>query len=161
VRAAVALLALALVGCDAKPEPTAIQRGEAVFRPVADRFAAGIVADLKKSDAAGFDRYLKEIGGKVDADLVRKVSTETLTHYAEALSMSSAKEAELKAGRFDDSMNRRKVKAAQEKFSAPKATVPHVCQVLLNRQQAGEWGAGLELEFSARILEGQLRMGKD
>jgi len=161
MRSWVGVLALAFAGCDRTPEPTAIQRGEAVFRPVADKLASGIAAELKKTDAAGFDRYVKEIGGKDEGDLVRKISTETLAHYAEALSMSSAKQADLSAGRFDDPMNLRKINSAIGTFTKSKAKVPHVCQALLEKYSAGEWKSGLELEFAARILEGQVLMPKD
>jgi hypothetical protein len=159
-RAAVVLLLVA-VGCDRAPEPTAIQRGERVFRPVADRLAAGICADLKKSDAAGFEHFLKEIGGKDESDLIRKISTETLAHYAEALSISSAKEAELTSGKFEDAMNLRKINKAIGDFTKSKLKVPQVCQALLQKYNAGEWKSGLELEFSARILEGQILLPKD
>ena len=161
MRTVLAASLLLLGACEKAPEPTAIQRGESVFRPVAEQLAASIAADLKKSDAAGFDRYLKEIGGKDEADLARKISTETLAHYADALSMSSAKEKELRAGTWDDAMNQRKIKAATERFASPKMKTPHVCQVLLDKQKAGQWTTGLELEFSARILDGELRMSRD
>jgi hypothetical protein len=156
-----AMLVLAVLGCDRPPEPTAIQRGEALFHPVADELGVKIAGDLKKSDPAGFDRYLKEIGAKEEADLSRKISTETLAHYAEALSVSKAKEAELKAGTFDDAMNLRKINSAIGNFTKSKIKVPHVCQVLLEKYNAGEWKTGLPLEFSARILEGQILLPKD
>ncbi|HVR84785.1 MAG TPA: hypothetical protein VMU54_10780 [Planctomycetota bacterium] len=155
------VLFLLLGACDRSPEPTAIQRGERLFRPVADQLAATIAGDLKKSDPGGFDRYLKEIGAKEEADLPRKISMETLAHYAEALSVSSAKEADLKAGRFEDAMNLRKINSAIGSFTKSKLKVPHVCQVLLGKYNAGEWKTGLELEFSARILEGHLLLPKD
>lgn len=155
------MLALVLVGCDATPEPTAIQRGERLFRPVADKLAASISAGLKKSDAAAFDRYVKESGGKDEADLVRKISTETLAHYAEALAMSSAMEAGLKAGKFDDAANLRKINSAIGTMEKAKMKLPQVCQALLMKYTAGEWKTGLELEFSARVLEGQVLLPKD
>ena len=161
MRSWIGVLALLFAGCDRAPEPTAIQRGEAVFRPVADKLASDIAAELKKSDAAGFDRYVKEIGGKDEGDLVRKISTETLAHYAESLSMSSSKQADLRAGRFDDPMNLRKINSAIGTFTKSKVKVPHVCQALLQKYDAGEWRSGLELEFAARILEGQVLLPKD
>lgn len=157
-----ALLVLLLAaGCERPPEPTAIQRGERVFRPVADKLATALCADLKKSDAAGFERYLKEIGGRDEGDLVRKISAETLAHYAEALSISAAKEAELTSGRFDDEMNLRKINKAIGDFTKSKLKVPQVCQTLLLKYNAGEWKSGLELEFSARVLEGQVLLPKE
>ncbi len=133
-----------LAACGGKPEPTAIQRGESLFRPVAEKLAATIAGDLKKSNPAGFDQYLKEIGGKEEADLVKKVSTETLVHYAEALSVSSSKEAELKAGRYDDALNQRKLKLALETFANPKVSAPHLCKVLLDKHGRGEWAVGAQ-----------------
>jgi len=148
-------------GCDRTPEPTAIQRGERLFRPVADKLAAAIAGTLKKTDPAGFDRYLQEIGGKDAADLERKISTETLAHYAEALSLSSAKEADLTGGRFDDAMNLRKINSAIGTLTRSKMRLPQICQALLEKYGAGEWKTGLELEFSARVLEGQVLLPKD
>ncbi len=157
--AAVLLLALSgvegLAACSEKPEPTAIQRGAVLFEPCARKLASTIAADLKKSDAAGFDRYLKEIGGKDEADLVAKVARETLLNYAEALSVSSSMEAELKAGRFDDPLAERKVKAALDKFAQPKMSPPHLCKVLIDGRNAGQWRSGLDLEFAARVLSGE------
>lgn len=156
------ILALVLVGvgCDTAPEPTAIQRGERVFRPVAERLGQAIAADLRKLDAAAFDKYVKESGGKDENDLARFVATQTLMHYAEALSMSSSKEADLKAGKYDDAMNQRRINAAIGTFTTAKLTVPQVCQVLLQKYNAGEWRSGLELEFSARILEHEVLLPK-
>jgi hypothetical protein len=153
-RGALVLLAF-LASCSEKSEPTAIQRGEALFRPVAQKLAGTIASDLKKSNPAGFDQYLKEIGGKDETDLVKKVATETLAHYAEALSVSSSKEADLKSGRFDDPMNERKVASSLEKFAQPKVSVPHVCQVLIAQRKAGGWRSGLDLEFLARVLDAE------
>jgi hypothetical protein len=153
-RCSVVVVAL-LAACSEKPQPTAIQRGEALFRPVAEKLGATIAGDLKKTNPDGFDQYLKEIGGKDEADLVKKVSTETLVHYAEALSVSSSKEADLKAGRFDDEMNRRRLKPALETFAKPTVSPPHLCKVLLDKRSKGEWATGLELEFMARVLESE------
>jgi len=156
------ILALVLLGsCGRAPEATSVQRGERVFRPVADRLGADIASALKKADAKGFEQYLKEIGGKDESDLARKISTETLAHYADALSISAPKEAELNARTFDDGMNRRKASAAMEKLSGPKVKVPHLCKVLMDKQKAGEWASGLELEFLARILDSQVRLPQD
>jgi hypothetical protein len=154
---ALSLVLVVLAACgDATPQPTAIQRGAAVFGPVARKLGQAVASDLKKSDPAGFARYLQEIGGKEEADLVKKVGDETLVHYADALSISSAKESDLKAGRFDDAMNERKVKDALEKFSKSKSTLPHLCKVLADLRKTEGWATGLELEFTARVLEGQL-----
>ncbi len=161
MRIARALVLLAAAACGREPEPTAIQRGERVFRPVADRLAEAMVADLKKADPAEVDRYLKEIGGKEPADLVRKISLEVLAHYAEALSVSSAKESDLKAGKYEDAMNLRKINSAIGTFTSSKLKVPPVCQALLAKYNAGDWKSGLELEFSARVLEGQILLPKD
>ncbi|HZE96785.1 MAG TPA: hypothetical protein VE981_07150 [Planctomycetota bacterium] len=150
-------LVVILAGCGQKPQPTAIQRGAAVFAPVADKLAAGIVADLRKTDPNGYTRYIKEIGGKDESDLVKKISTETLAYYADALSMSSSREAEIRSGVFDDAMYLRKARDAKARFASTKADVPHVCKVLIDRQNTGEWLKGLELEFTARILEGDLQ----
>ena len=155
MRRVLALALLVAAGCDRPPEATAIQRGERTFRPMADRLGSTIAGDLKKADAAGFEHYLKEIGGKDESDLVRKISTEVLAHYAEALSISSSKEADLNAGTFDDAMNLRKIQSAVAGFTKAKARVPPVCQALVQKYGAGEWKSGLELEFSARILEAQ------
>ena len=149
-RGAVVLLLLA--ACAEKPEATAIQRGEALFAPCAQKLGSTIAGDLKKSNPAGFDQYLKEIGGKEEADLVRKIARETLKQYAEALSVSSAKESDLKAGRFDDDLAERKIKAAQERFALPKVGLPHLCKVLLEGRSTGQWKSGLDLEFASRVL---------
>ena len=157
MRRALVVMTLALAACgDSTPQPTAIQRGAAVFGPVARKLGQSIASDLKKSDPAGFAQYLKEIGGREEADLVKKVSDETLVHYADVLSISSAKEADLKAGRFDDAMNERKVKDALEKFAKSKSSLPHVCKALTDLRKGTGWASGLELEFTARVLEGQL-----
>jgi len=153
--------ALLFIGCDQAPEPTAIQRGERVFRPVAEKLAHLIVQDMKKESAAAVDKYVKEIGGKGEGDLVLKIATETLAHYAEALSVSSSKETDLKAGKFDDAMNLRKINSAIGTMTTAKMKVPPVCQALLTKYNGGEWKTGLELEFSARVLEGQVLLPKD
>lgn len=161
MRTLLCAVTLLFAGCDRAPEPTAIQRGERLFRPVADRLGASMAADLRKADAAAFDRYVKEMGGKDEGDLARKIATETLLHYAEALSVSSSKEAELAAGKFDDAMNLRKINSAIGTMTSAKMKLPQVCQVLLAKYNAGEWKTGLELEFSARVLEGQVLLPKD
>ena len=48
-----------------------------------------------------------------------------------------------------------------ERFTTSKLKVPHVCQALLQKYSAGEWKSGLELEFAARVLEGQVLLPKD
>lgn len=153
-RAAVILIAL-LAACSEPPQPTAIQRGEALFEPCARKLASSIAADLKKTNPAGFEQYVKESGGKDEADLVQKVAKETLKNYADALAVSSAKEADLKAGRFDDAMNERKVKAALVKFAQPKVGIAHVCKVMKDQRAAGQWQGGLDLEFAARLFEAE------
>jgi len=152
VRRLAGAVLILLAACAEKPEPTAIQRGETLFRPCAEKLGSTIAGDLKKSNPAGFDQYLKEIGGKTEADLVAKIATETLKQYAEALSVSSSKEADLKAGRFDDGLAERKIKAAQDRFALPKASIPHLCKVLNDGRNAGQWKSGLDLEFAARLL---------
>jgi len=161
MRVVLCIAALAFAGCDQTPEPTAIQRGAGVFRPVADKLGQAMVQDMRKDNAAAVDTYVKEIGGKDEGDLVRKIATETLAHYAEALSVSSSKEAELKAGKFEDAMNLRKINSAIGTMTSAKMKVPQVCQVLLAKYNGGEWKTGLELEFSARVLEGQVLLPKD
>ncbi|HLY09208.1 MAG TPA: hypothetical protein VKW04_07905 [Planctomycetota bacterium] len=150
-----------LAACDQAPEATAIQRGESLFRPLADKLASSIASDLKKKDPGGFERYVKEAGGTSEAELILRISTETLAHYAEALSISKAKEKELRAGTFEDGMNQRKVASATQKLVASKAKLAHVCQVLLDKEKGGEWTTGLELEFVARILDSESRRSKD
>jgi hypothetical protein len=157
MRRTLAVTLLVLAACERASEPTSVQRGERVFRPISDRLGADLVSSLKKSNPNGFEQYLKEIGGKDEGDLARKIGLETFAHYSDALSMSAAKEAELKAGKFEDAMNRRKVQAAMERLSDPKAKVPPVCKALIDKQKAGEWPSGLELEFTARVLDSQVR----
>lgn len=152
MKRAAAVVLVFVAACSEPPQPTAIQRGEALFEPCARKLATSIVADLKKSSPAGYDLYLKESGGKDEAGLVDKVAKETLKNYAEALSVSSAKESDLKAGRFDDPMNERKVKAAMEVFAQPKVGIAHVCKAMKDQRAAGQWQAGLDLEFAARLF---------
>lgn len=151
---------LALVSCSPPaPEPTSVQRGAAVFAPVSDMAGAAIAAELKKSDPAGFDHYLKEIGGKDEADLARKISREVLIQYGQALSVSSAKEAELKAGKADDAANARNATQLLSTNVADKDGLTQVGRFVARKVRLGEWKGGLELEFAVRILKDELTKG--
>lgn len=138
------------------PEPTAIQRGALVFAPVAEALGAGMASDLKKANPAGYAQYLKEIGGKEDADLARKISKEILTRYAEMLAVSSSKEADLKAGRFDDSGNTVLAKHLLVLCQGRDDELTQVGRVVVSKVRAGEWKGGLELDFGVRILKDEV-----
>ena len=141
------------------PEPTAIQRGAALFAPVAEALGAGMVSDLKKANPAGFAQYLKEIGGKEDADLAKKISREVLAQYAEALSISAAKEAELKAGKADDAYNTRTAKQVLAGHDADGESLTPVGKAVAEKVRSSEWKDGLPLEFAVRILRDELPKG--
>jgi len=141
------------------PEPTAIQRGALLFAPVAEALGTGMVSDLKKANPAGFAQYLKEIGGKEDADLVRKIAREVLAQYAEALSISSAKEAELKAGKADEAYNTRTVKQVLAAHDADKESLTPVGNAVADKVRRAEWKDGLPLEFAVRVLRDELPKG--
>jgi hypothetical protein len=135
------------------PEPTAIQRGALLFAPVADALGAGIAGDLKKANPAGYAQYLKEIGGKQDADLARKISKEILSRYADMLAVSSSKEADLKGGRFDDSGNAVYTKHLLVLCQGREGELTQVGRAVLSKVRSGEWKGGLELDFGVRILK--------
>jgi len=134
------------------PQPTAIQRGAALFAPVSDALGASIAADLKKSSPSGFEAYLKEIGGKTEADLARKISKEVLVRYAEALSVSSSKEAELRAGTFDEAANARSAKELLALDITTKEGFTQVGVTVSEKLRRSEWTGGLEREFAVRVL---------
>ena len=158
-----AAITLAVLTESCGPAPagaTPIQGGASLFAPAASQLGAGMAADLKARDAAAFQRYIHELGGKEESDLARKVATEVLSRYADALSISAAMEAELKSGKFDDVWNRKKVRSALGKFVERKEKLPEVCRVAVEKVQSGEWGSGLQLEFAARMIEGELAFSK-
>jgi hypothetical protein len=141
------------------PEPTAIQRGALLFAPVAEALGAGMASDLKKANPAGYAQYLKEIGGKEDADLARKIAREVLAQYAEALSVSSAKEAELKAGKVDEAYNARTAKQVLAAHDADKESLTPVGNAIAAKVRDSEWKDGLPLEFAMRVLRDELPKG--
>ena len=157
-RGAVVLILLAVVSCKPKPEPTPAQRGFAMFSPVADTLGAALAADLKAHAEQAYKQYLQETGSKDETELGRKIGQEVLTHNSEALAVTPAQEAELKAAKFNDVENRRKVNAAVARFLDTKADVPKICEIALLKVQSGEWKSGLPLEFAVRILEAQTRL---
>lgn len=160
MRALASALVLLVASCSPPPpEPTVVQRGASTFAPVADKVGASITAELKQSNPAGFDQYLKEIGGKDEADLSRKISKEILTRYAQALGVSSSKEAELKAGRFDDAGNAVYVKHLLVLLEGRDAELTQVGRAVLTKVRSGEWKTGLDLEFGVRILKDEVPKG--
>jgi hypothetical protein len=151
---------LVLASCSPPPpEPTAIQRGAALFAPVAEALGSGMTSDLKKANPAGFAQYLKEIGGKEDADLAKKISREVLAQYAEALSISAAKEAELKAGKADEAYNTRTAKQILAAHDADGESLTPVGKAVAEKVRSSEWKDGLPLEFAVRVLKDELPKG--
>jgi hypothetical protein len=139
------------------PEPTAIQRGALIFAPVTEALGSGMAADLAKSNPSGFALYLKEIGGKDASDLAKKISREVLLQYAEALSVSSTKEAELKAGKIDEVYNARTAKQLLAAHDADdKESLTPVGKVVAEKVRSSEWKDGLPLEFAVRVLRDEL-----
>lgn len=146
-----------LAGCAPEPPPqTPIQRGAALFGPVAKELGSSMASDLKAQNAEAFQRYLQEIGGKDEGDLVRKVADEVVSHYGDALSVSAEKESELKSGKYEDDWNLKKLEKALAELSAKKVSLPQVCQYSVKYVRSGRWKAGLPLEFATRLLEGEL-----
>jgi hypothetical protein len=140
------------------PEPTPIQRGSALFAPAAAKLGRIMAAELKARDERAFQRYIQETGGKDESDLVRKVESEVLSRYADAFSISASMEAELKAGKFDDGWNHKRLNKAIGTFADRKLNLPEVCKAAMNKVESGDWNGGLELEFAARMLEGEVQM---
>jgi hypothetical protein len=138
------------------PEPTAIQRGALLFVPVGDALGTSMAADLQKSNPSGFALYLKEIGGKDASDLARKISREVLLQYSEALSVSSSKEAELKAGKVDESYNTRTAKQLMAAHDEDNESLTPVGRVVAAKVRSSEWKDGLPLEFAVRVLRDEL-----
>ncbi len=148
---------LVLVACGPPPpEPTAIQRGALLFAPVGDALGASMAADLAKSNPAGFALYLKEIGGKDASDLAKKISREVLLQYSEALSVSSSKEAELKAGKVDEAYNARTAKQLLAAHDADGESLTPVGKAVAEKVRSSEWKDGLPLEFGVRVLRDEL-----
>jgi hypothetical protein len=155
------IVVLSAAACSPPPPvPSPIQRGAALFAPAAANLGRIMAAELKARDEKAFQRYIQESGGKDESDLVRKVESEVLSRYADAFSVSAAMEAELKAGKFDDAWNHKRMNKAIGIFADRKLNLPEVCRVAIKRVQSGDWKSGLELEFTARMLEGEILMPK-
>ncbi len=148
---------LLLASCGPPPsEPTAIQRGAEVFALVAEALGASMAGDLQKSNPAGFALYLKEIGGKDASDLTRKIAREVLLQYSEALSVSSSKGAELKAGKVDEAYNTRTAKQLLAAHDEDNESLTSVGKVVAAKVRSSEWKDGLPLEFAIRVLRDEL-----
>ena len=146
------------------PEPagrTPSQRGAALFGPVATALGVSIASDLKTRDPAGFQDYIQQNGFKDEAGFIQNVSTEVLARYADALSVSAALEAELKAGKCEDVWNRKKMDKALAAMTAKKMSLPQACQYAVKNVQSDACKGGLQLEFVARMLEAQVTMPKN
>jgi len=138
--------------------PTPNQRGAALFAPVATALGSSIALDLKTRNPSGFQDYIQQNGFKDEAGFIQNVATEVLSRYGDALSVSAAMEAELKAGKWDDAWNRKKMDKALAALSAKKMSLPQACQYAVKNVQSDAWKGGLPLEFVARMLEAQLTM---
>jgi hypothetical protein len=79
-----------------------------------------------------------------------------LAQYAEALSISSAKETELKAGKVDEAYNTRTAKQLLAAHDAAKDSLTPVGSVVAAKVRGSEWKDGLLLEFAVRVLRDEL-----
>jgi hypothetical protein len=151
-RAAVTLVALAaLASCGKTP----IERGAELFRPAAEKLGQAQAAELKAKYDKAYKQYLQETGSKDEAELGRKFSVEHLKHYAAALAVSEAQEADFKAGKFRDVERRMRFNEVATRYAEGSTSM--VGRLILTKSQAGpEWTSGLQLELSIRIMESDL-----
>ena len=150
---AAVLVLLSLVSCKEKPKVTPEERGALFFASAADKLGELVVGDMKASKAAWYKEYLKETGAKDDAELGRKIGLGILKERAGAFAVTSAQEAALKSGTFNDAENRAKVMTAAAKFG--DRPLPDAYRIALAKVESGEWAKGLQLEFVARLLHNQ------
>jgi hypothetical protein len=157
-RCAAILALLLLVSCKEKPKPVPPhERGAAFFTPAAEKLSEVLVAELSPE---AVKQYLEETKSSDTAALRRVISGEIMKNFAAAMSLTEAQEADLKAGKYADADNLKRVRAAAAKFADTKVMVPKVCQVALLKVESGTWKSGLQLEFAARLLEGHLATGR-
>jgi hypothetical protein len=153
---AAVLVLLSLVSCKEKPKVSPEARGAAFFAPTAEKFGELVLADLKAKKPGWYKDYLKESGAKTDAELLQKmqIGKGILDQFPGGFALTEAQESALKAGRFADEENRKKVKAAAARFDDGHGhEMPDAPRIAIQKVESGEWGKGVELEFLARMLD--------
>lgn len=158
-RCAAILAVLALVSCKEKPKPPPISpeaRGAAFFASTADKLGDLLVLDWKTSKVEWYKEYMEQSGAKTDAELAQKLEAGKgiLKQYPVAFALSEAQEAAMKAGKFADEENLQKVRSGAARFADSKRVIPDAYRIAMLKVGSGEWNKGLELEFTARLLDG-------
>ena len=155
IRMALMTALLALAACKEKPKPpppNPIERGAVVFAPAADKLGEAVAVDLKSGNPDWYKDYLKQQGAKDESDLGRLLGKQILENFQKELAVTPDEEAAIKAGRFADAENLRRVRAAAAKYAETKEKIPQGDRVTMLKVDSGEWASGLQLEFAARVL---------
>ncbi|NOZ23275.1 MAG: serine/threonine protein kinase [Planctomycetes bacterium] len=119
-------------------EATAVEKVKKAFRNVAVKLARDIC---------------KQRGGKVNPEVV---ADQIMLEHRVDLAVTEKQAEDILAGMLDDAGNRAKVMSATEKFGKPGAGLPLVCAHIIQNVTSDKVTSGIELEFYARVIAGEL-----